>query len=56
VSDYRTTAELRTTLPALSHHYQCFGSQVPENIKVGVHVSLIRSGDKFSGFKCNLTT
>jgi hypothetical protein len=27
-----------------------------ENIKVGVRVSLIKSGDKFSGFKYNLTT
>ena len=44
------------TQPALSHEYKCFGSQVPEGIKVGVRVSLIKSGDKFSGFKYNLTT
>ncbi|GGT83209.1 hypothetical protein ACH4HG_10495 [Streptomyces coeruleorubidus] len=56
MSDYKTIAELRTTQPAQSHKYQCFGSQVPENIKVGVRVSLIKSGDKFSGFKHDLTT
>jgi hypothetical protein len=56
MSDYKTIAELKTTQPALSHEYKCFGSQVPENIKVGVRVSLIKSGDKFSGFKYNLTT
>jgi hypothetical protein len=56
MSDYKTIASLKTTQPALSREYKCFGSQVPENIKVGVRVSLIKSGDKFSGFKHNVTT
>ncbi|MFB7931744.1 MULTISPECIES: hypothetical protein [Streptomyces] len=56
MSDYKTIAQLKTKQPALTHEYQCFGSKVPENIKVGVRVSLIKSGDKFSGFKHNLTT
>ncbi|MFC4464721.1 hypothetical protein ACFPH6_09165 [Streptomyces xiangluensis] len=56
MSDAKTIASLKTTQPALSREYKCFGSQVPENIKVGVRVSLIKSGDKFSGFKHNVTT
>ncbi|MFI6487030.1 hypothetical protein [Streptomyces sp. NPDC050564] len=54
MSTYETLAELHTTQGGGSHTYQCFPSKVPENIKVGVRVSLIKSGDKFSGFKYNV--